>query len=121
MALRAALCCVLALKATAEGPAGVADDIFAAVRRDDAAAIERLYNADKSILDKTGPGGQSPTMHGVLQGKAPELLFGLQELISTIVLVEAWRLAFYAIRRTDDALNSFALAVVGEDEEEDDF
>ena len=70
MALRAALCCVLALKATAEGPAGVADDIFAAVRRDDAAAIERLYNADKSILDKTGPGGQSPTMHGVLQGKA---------------------------------------------------
>ena len=55
MALRAALCCVLALKATAEGPAGVADDIFAAVRRDDAAAIERLYNADKSILDKTGP------------------------------------------------------------------
>ena len=70
MALRAALCCVLALKATAEGPAGVADDIFAAVRRDDAAAIERLYDADKSILDKTGPGGQSPTMHGVLQGKA---------------------------------------------------
>ena len=63
MALRAALCCVLALKATAEGPAGVKEDIFAAVRRDDAAAIERLYNADQSILDETGPGGQSPTMH----------------------------------------------------------
>ena len=70
MALRAALCCVLALKATAEGPAGVKEDIFAAVRRDDAAAIERLYHADKSILDETGPGSQSPTMHGVLQGKA---------------------------------------------------
>ena len=70
MALRAALCCVLALKATAEGPAGVKEDIFAAVRRDDAAAIERLVNADKSILDDPGPGGQSPTMHGVLQGKA---------------------------------------------------
>ena len=70
MALRAALCCVLALKATAEGPAGVADDIFAAVRRDDAAAIERLVGADATVLDETGPGGQSPTMHGVLQGKA---------------------------------------------------
>ena len=70
MALRAALCCVLALKATAEGPAGVKEDIFAAVRRDDAAAIERLVGADNSILDEPGPGGQSPTMHGVLQGKS---------------------------------------------------
>ena len=69
MALRAALCGVLAL-AAAEGPAGVKEDIFAAVRRDDAAAIERLVGADKSVLDETGPGGQSPTMHGVLQGKS---------------------------------------------------
>ena len=69
MALRAALCGVLAL-AAAEGPAGVKEDIFAAVRRDDAAAIERLVGADKTVLDETGPGGQSPTMHGVLQGKS---------------------------------------------------
>ena len=37
MALRAALLCGVLALATAEGPAGVADDIFAAVRRDDAA------------------------------------------------------------------------------------
>ena len=70
MALRAALLCGVLALAAAEGPAGVKEDIFAAVRRDDAAAIERLVGADKSILDETGPGGQSPTMQGVLQGKA---------------------------------------------------
>ena len=64
-----ALCCVL-VSAAAEGPAGVNDDIFAAVRRDDVAAIDRLCGADAALLDAPGPGGQTPTMHGVLQGKA---------------------------------------------------
>ena len=45
----------------------------------------------------------------------------LLALLATGALVEGWRLAIFAIGRTDRALNAFARAVVDEDGGDDDF
>ena len=45
----------------------------------------------------------------------------LLALLATGLLVEGWRLAIFAIGRTDRALNAFARAVVDEDGGDDDF
>ena len=45
----------------------------------------------------------------------------LLALLAMGTLVEGWRLAIFAIGRTDRALNAFARAVVDEDGGDDDF
>ena len=60
-------------------------------------------------------------LRGVLQGQIPGSLSALQALLLTAALVEAWRLLYFGIYQTDQALNKFVLALKGEEEEEDDF
>ena len=55
----------------------------------------------------------------LFEGESPQSW--LLALLATGALVEAWRLAIFAIGRTDRALNAFARAVVDEDGGDDDF
>ena len=58
-------------------------------------------------------------LRGVLQGESLTAL--LVELLAASVLVEGWRASLYAVQKADRAMNAFALAVVDEDEGDDDF
>ena len=55
-----------------------AADIHEAVRTDDPNAIKVALDAGEDI-NKIGPGGQSPLMHGVLQGFAKSVRFLLDQ------------------------------------------
>mmetsp|Transcript_944 Transcript_944/g.2883 ORF Transcript_944/g.2883 Transcript_944/m.2883 type:complete len:177 (+) Transcript_944:211-741(+) len=66
---RALLIGVVIALAGAEGPVGMKKDVFAAVRADDPHGVAAALEEDAAALDATGPGGQSPLMHAVLQGK----------------------------------------------------
>ena len=57
---------------------------------------------------------------GLLQGELPSLGYCLSAIVATGLLIEAWRLAWFAVQKTDAAFNSFAAAVIGEDGGEDD-
>ena len=57
---------------------------------------------------------------GLLQGGLPELGYCLSAILAAGLLVEAWRVAWFAVQKTDAALSTFAAAVVGEDGGEDD-
>ena len=57
---------------------------------------------------------------GLLQGDLPALSYCLSALVATSLLIEAWRIAWFTLQKTDAAINSFAAAVIGEDGGEDD-
>mmetsp|Transcript_23212 Transcript_23212/g.43083 ORF Transcript_23212/g.43083 Transcript_23212/m.43083 type:complete len:183 (-) Transcript_23212:3349-3897(-) len=46
-----------------------ANDVFDAVRKDDADLIRTAIEEDSSLLDSIGVGGQTPLIHAVLTGK----------------------------------------------------
>ena len=60
-------------------------------------------------------------LSGPLQGQAPAPQFCFTALLVASALIEGWRLIFFAIRRTDRALNAFVLAVKDEDGGDEDF
>mmetsp|Transcript_28602 Transcript_28602/g.85452 ORF Transcript_28602/g.85452 Transcript_28602/m.85452 type:complete len:181 (+) Transcript_28602:156-698(+) len=49
--------------------AAALEEIFSAVRADDGERVEKSIKEDPSGLNRKGPGGQTPLMHAVLQGK----------------------------------------------------
>eukprot|EP00729_Bicosta_minor_P025552 gene25552-32360_t len=60
------------------------EDIHAAVRRNDMSAIKAAL-ADGEDIDKIGPGGQTPLMHGVLQGMTQSVKYLLKRGADTSI------------------------------------
>lgn len=58
-------------------------DIFSAIQKvktaTDTEALGKILKADPGALDRTGPGGQTPLMHSVLQGKTEAVRFFLRK------------------------------------------
>ena len=57
---------------------------------------------------------------GLLQGELPTLGYCLSAIVVTALLIEAWRVALFAVQKTDSAINAFAAVLIGEDGGEDD-
>eukprot|EP00446_Apocalathium_sp_SHHI-4_P088390 CAMPEP_0177471166 /NCGR_PEP_ID=MMETSP0369-20130122/20611_1 /TAXON_ID=447022 ORGANISM="Scrippsiella hangoei-like, Strain SHHI-4" /NCGR_SAMPLE_ID=MMETSP0369 /ASSEMBLY_ACC=CAM_ASM_000364 /LENGTH=129 /DNA_ID=CAMNT_0018945717 /DNA_START=50 /DNA_END=439 /DNA_ORIENTATION=- len=61
-----------------------AADIHEAVRSDSAEAVEAALSSGED-LNKIGPGGQTPLMHGVLQGMAKAVALLLEKRADTTI------------------------------------
>jgi hypothetical protein len=60
-------------------------------------------------------------LSGPLQGQAPAPQLCFTALLVASALIEGWRFIFFAIQKTDRALDSFVLAVKDEDAGDEDF
>ena len=58
---------------------------------------------------------------GVLEGELPATSSSLASLAVAAALIVGWRALYFAVQKTDRAMNAFVLALVDEDEGDDDF